>query len=261
MDHQIVNGKNIIIEGFDFAKLAQGLNTKQKFAISLQNFASGALRGGQTQFDTLNGDYTINNGIVSITNMVLDGPSSVINSTGQADLPKWYINVDNKILLKTVEDFDPIIIQIKGSISNPGTFGKDILQDYLQQKLQRKLGKELPDILGDDVTQKLQQFGILPQKDKAADTIPKEDFGLSDIIKQEANDNNNAQNIPEDDANTNDTAVEPVQETAPAPAQEIVPEVVEEEPKRIETPEDAVEQLLNSETPEDAVNNLINGLF
>lgn len=234
-----IDGKNIIIEGFDFAKLAQGLSTEQKFATSLQNFASGALRGGQTQFDTLDGDYAINNGIVSITKMVLDGPSSIINSTGQADLPKWYININNEVSLKNVEDFDPINIQIKGSISNPSTFGKDILQDYIQQKLQRKLGKELPDILGNDVTEKLQKFGILPQTQKAVDSAPKEDFGLSDIIKQEANDNT---------PNTSEK-------------EEVKPEPVQEEPKKIETPEDAVQQLLNSDNPEDAVNNLIKGLF
>ncbi len=249
-----IDGKNIIIEGFDFAKLAQGLNTEQKFATSLQNFASGALRGGQTQFDTLDGDYAINNGIVSISKMVLDGLSSVINSTGQADLPKWYINVNNEIFLKNVEDFDPVNIQIKGSISNPSTFGKDILQDYLQQKLQRKLGKELPDILGDDVTEQLQKFGILPQTKKAVDAAPKEDFGLSDIIQQEANDNNDNQNVPSENDTSNDVLNEPQK-------QEIAPEPEQQEPKKIETPEDAVEQLLNSETPEDAVDNLIKGLF
>jgi len=194
-----IDGKNITLEGFDLAKIAQGLSTGQKFTSSIQSFASGALQGGQTQFDTLDGDYDISNGVVQISKMVLDGPSAVINSTGQADLPKWYIDVDNMISLKGVEDFDPINIEIKGSISNPGTFGKDVLQDYLRQRLQRKLGDKLPDLLGDDVTDKLQQFGILPQKQKA--------------------------------------------------------------PKKIETPEDAVEQLLNSETPEDAVNNLIKGLF
>jgi|GEM_PF-1036833 len=248
-----IDGKNITLEGFDLAKIAQGLSTGQKFTSSIQSFASGALQGGQTQFDTLDGDYDISNGVVQISKMVLDGPSAVINSTGQADLPKWYIDVDNMISLKGVEDFDPINIEIKGSISNPGTFGKDVLQDYLRQRLQRKLGDKLPDLLGDDVTDKLQQFGILPQKQKAPTTsneTPKEDFGLSDIIKQQANDNEPVSKPTQEKPQQEEAAPEELEPEKPAPA-----------PKKIETPENAVEQLLNSETPEDAVNNLIKGLF
>jgi len=160
-----VDGKTITIQGFDLDKLAQGLVREEKFINSLQSFASGTLRGGQTQFDTLDGDYAIQNGIVSISNMVLDGPSSTITSTGNVDLPKWFINVNNAVALKEVPDFDPVNIQIKGSLSNPSTLGKNVLGDYISDKLKRKIGKELPNLLGDDVSNKLQNLGILPGSD------------------------------------------------------------------------------------------------
>ncbi|MEM7618536.1 MAG: AsmA-like C-terminal region-containing protein, partial [Pseudomonadota bacterium] len=218
-----VDGTNIVLEGFDLAKITQALSRDEKFINSLQGFASGALDGGETQFDTLDGDYDITNGIVKISKMVLDGPVAVINSDGQADLPKWYVAVNNYISLKNVEDFEPINIELKGPISNPKTFGKNILQDYLDDKIKRKLGKELPDLLGDDVSGALQQFGIIPKQE-----APKENSDLNDVIEQEANDN------------------------APAP------QPVKEEPKK---PEDALKDILGGGNAEDAVNDLIKGLF
>ncbi|MEM8833686.1 MAG: AsmA-like C-terminal region-containing protein, partial [Pseudomonadota bacterium] len=230
-DASLVGG-NVVIKGFDLAKLANGLRTDEKLITSLQSFADGALSSGETRFDTINGDYNIKAGIVKIEKMVMDGPSSVINSTGQADLNQWFINVDNFITLKGVEDLEPIEVKIKGPIDNPtDTFGKNILEDYIQQKVQRKLGKELPGILGDDATNALQQFGILP-KQQAPTPAPVEEAAP---------------------ANDNQT----VQQNA-APVEE---QPAQEEPQKIEKPEDAVEQLLNSDSAEDAVDNLIKGLF
>ena len=94
----------------------------------------------------------------------MDSAEAVINTTGYADLPNWLINTDNEIMLKNVSDLEPFNVKIKGPLDNPSdTFGKNIFEDYLGAKLKRKIGKELPDILGDDVTDKLKKFGILPQ--------------------------------------------------------------------------------------------------
>jgi len=220
-----LDGRDVVLKGFDLAKLAQGLSVEQKFATSLQNFAQGALKSGETRFDTIKGDYKIEQGIVRIQTMQMDGPAAVIDSTGQADLPKWFINVDNKVTIKGVSGLDPLDIKIKGSIDNPKTLGTNIVEDYIKDKLKRKLGSELPGLLGDDVTNKLQQFGILPKKQEQ---------------KAPANDN-------------------ATPEGSSAQPQPVAP--VKEEPKKIEKPADAVEQLLNSDNAEDAVNNLIKGLF
>ena len=251
-----VNGTNITIQGFDLAKLAQGLNTEQKFASSLQNFATGALKGGETVFDTLKGDYAITNGIVNITSMALDGKSSTITSTGKVDLPKWFINVNNSVALKNVEGFDPVNVQIKGSLNNPATLGKNILEDYIQDKLKRKITKELPGLLGDDVTEKLQKFGIVPGADGAS-VKPSLEGLVDGLLKPKS-----------------EKKPEVIEEIKPAPntesvaPEEAAPEAVEKKPqpapkkeKPKPTPEDAVEKLLKGGDPEEAVNDLIKGLF
>ena len=124
------------------------------------------------------------------------------------------------ISIKGVEDFEPVKVEIKGNISNSSIYGKNILQDYLQQKLQRKLGKELPSLLGDDVTNKLQQFGILPGSSGATEKPTVEGI-LNGLIK-------------------------PKKEPAPTPAKEKQPEEIVKpaekepeptvEPKAVEEP-------------------------
>lgn len=218
-----LDGKEIALQGFDLAKMARGLAVEEKLATSVGSLVDGATRGGETRFKTVIGDYKITNGVANVTKMVMDGDAATITTTGSADFPKWFINLDNVIALKGVEGLKPFEVKIKGPLDNPSdTFGKNILEDYLADKLKRKLAKELPDILGSDVTDKLQKFGILPQTETAPAPTP---------------------------TPSNDNA---------APAQQ----APKAEPKKIKKPQDALDTLLNgSGKPEDAVNDLIKGLF
>jgi uncharacterized protein involved in outer membrane biogenesis len=217
-----LDGTDVTLKGFDLAKLARGLAVEEKLATSVSSLVDGATSGGQTKFDTVKGDYKITKGVVHITSMVMDSSDAVIKSTGTADLPKWFINVDNVITLKSVPDLAPFEVKIKGPIDKPGnTFGKNILEDYLGDKLKRKLAKELPDILGDDATNVLEGLGLIPKKQApvAPATVP-----VEGAVTPEA------------------------QPAAPTP-------------KKIEKPEDAINELLNSETPEEALGNVLKGLF
>ena len=50
-----LDGQNIILKGFDLAKMARGLAVDEKLAQSVSSLVDGATRGGQTQFDTIEG--------------------------------------------------------------------------------------------------------------------------------------------------------------------------------------------------------------
>jgi uncharacterized protein involved in outer membrane biogenesis len=238
-----LDGQDVTLIGFDLAKLARGLAVEEKLAVSALSLVEGATSGGQTKFDTVKGEYNISNGVVKIASMVMDSAEYRIDSTGNADLPKWFINVDNKITLKNVPDLEPFEVKIKGPLDNPtDTFGKNILEDYIQDKLKRKINKELgdklPDVIGEDATNALQQFGILPKKQAPVAPTP-------------APANDNVAPAESIDSATPDEA-QPVT-SDPAPAQE--------EPKKIEKPEDAINELLKGDNPEEAINNVIKGLF
>ena len=228
-----LDGREVILKGFDLAKLARGLATEEKLATSALSLVDGAMSGGQTKFDTIKGDYKIDLGKVVIQSMVMDSADAVINSTGYADLPSWFINVDNKITLKSVPDLAPFEVKIKGSLSNPGdTFGKNILEDYIQQKIKRKIGKELgdklPDVLGKDATDALQKFGILP-KQQAPAPAP----------------------TP---APVNDNSA-PAGETAPATAPEPAPAPAPEQEKA------PLRKLLENPKDEDAIRGVLEGFM
>lgn len=231
-----LDGRDIIIKGFDLNKMARGLAVEEKLANSVNSLLDGALSGGQTKFDTIKGDYKITEGVVKINSMAMDSEISKIDSTGYVSLPEWKINTDHKITLKNVPDLAPFNVKIKGALDNPtNTFGKKVLQDYLGAKLKRKLAKELPDVLGSDVTDTLKGLGVLPK-----DTSP--------VAPDTSAQPNSANTTPSSDAVTPNA--QPVAPAKQAPVH-----------KKIEKPEDALKELLNSDNPEDAVGNVLKGLF
>lgn len=168
-----LDGKDIVLTGFDLARLARSLSEEEKIGNSVENLLGASLSGGQTQFDTVRGAYDITNGIVRISSMSMDGPAAVIATTGQADLPRWTIDIVNEITLKQADDVPPFKVSIKGPLDNPAnTFGRGILEDYLQRKIQRKIGKELQGVVGGELGGTLEKLGILPQQKVPAQEQP-----------------------------------------------------------------------------------------
>ncbi len=159
-----LTGSNVVMKGFDLAGLAQALMESNKPLPRIQQIISASTSGGETAFDTINGEYLINNGVVSISSMNMDGPAAAIVSKGAASLPAWTIDTVHTVTLKNAPEVQPFDIAIKGPLSNPGnTFGSGLFDTFIRQRLQQKAVEKLPDLLGDDATEKLQKFGILPQ--------------------------------------------------------------------------------------------------
>lgn len=208
-----MNGTDVVMRGFDLAGMAQALMESNKPLPRVQQILKSSTSGGETAFNTVNGAYIINKGVVGISSMSMDGPSATIVSKGNANLPQWYMDTVHTITLKNAPDVQPFDVAIKGSLSNPGnTFGSGLFDTFIRQRLQQKAVEKLPDLLGDDVSSKLQKFGIIPQ----------------------------AQQQQPAPANDNTPATEPASGDA-APAQEVP---AQEAPREI-TPEEAIGGLLN----------------
>ena len=239
-----LRGTNVVMKGFDLPKMAEALGGRDKLRSLASSLASSAVSGGQTKFDTINGDYTISKGVVTIDAMKMDSDTAVVTSTGNANLPTWYMDTTHTISLKTVPDMKPLSATIKGPLNKPlNSFGKGVYEDYiqdkfksevtdkLQNKLQEELGDKVPDLIGGDVGNALKQFGILPSKQ---DTAP----------------------VP-----APEPTQAPVAPTAPTVEPAPAPKAAPAAPKKIETPEDAVKELLKGGSPEEAVGNVLKGLF
>jgi len=157
----VLSGSNVVMKGFDLAGLAGALMESSKPLPRIQQIIGSSTSGGQTAFDTVKGACDIKDGVVGISSMVMDGPEAMIVSTGAVSLPRWRIDTDHQVTLKNAKDVAPFNVEIKGPLDNPGnTFGSGLFDTFIRGRLVEKL----PGILGDDVTEKLQKFGILPQK-------------------------------------------------------------------------------------------------
>ncbi len=214
-----VNGSNIVIEGIDVTRFVRALSDVSKPGDSVLNLWKGVGNGGSTAFDTLDGAYVIENGIVTFQKMLLDGPRAAIDTTGSLNLPNWTINTEHKMSVKDRDDVPPFTVKMNGSLDNPAqSMGQGAINDYLQRKLQDKLGKVIGDKLGADNPLSGVLGGLLgapAAKAPAAAPAP-------------APANDNAAPVEQQQQE------EAPQEQAPAPAQE----------QQI-TPEDAVKGLLN----------------
>ena len=160
-----LSGTNVVMRGFDLAGLAQALAESNKPLPRIQQILSASTSGGETAFDTIKGAYVIESGVVNISSMAMDGSAALIASSGNVSLPKWYMNTNHQITLKNAPDVDPVDVEIKGSLDNPGnTFGKGLFEGFVTKRITEKL----PELLGDDVADKLQQFGIFAPKQEPA---------------------------------------------------------------------------------------------
>jgi uncharacterized protein involved in outer membrane biogenesis len=230
-----LRGQDVVFEGFDFAALSQAVMDSAKPLDRIQQIVSASTTSGQTQFDTVAGDYNIDNGIVAIQSMKMDGASAQIVSQGTVDLPRKYIDTVHTVTLPQAKKMQPFKVNIKGPLSNPtNTFGKGVFDTILREKVQDKVIEKLPDLLGDKTTEKLKKFGILPTQQAPQQPT---DSGVSGATEGGAQWN--------DPAQQNNTA--PAEEPAQQPAPE---------------PKDPLQQILeNPDKPEEAIKGVLDGLL
>ncbi|MGH1455530.1 MAG: AsmA family protein [Alphaproteobacteria bacterium] len=148
-----VNGQNIVLDGVDVVRFVRALSYDSKPGDTVMGLWKGTTKGGQTKFNTLDGSFTIQQGIVNISKMDLDGTRAAIETRGNINLPNWTIATKHKMIAKSTEDaptdIPPFELSVNGSLDNPGqTFGQGVLQDYLNRKIQRKFNKLISDKLG-----------------------------------------------------------------------------------------------------------------
>ena len=149
----VVTGSDIILDGVDVTRFVRALSDESKPGDTILGLWKGSTKGGQTEFDTLDGAFVIKNGVVQISSMTLDGNKARIETVGSVDLPKWYLSTKHKMIVKGTEetpsDVPPFEMSFKGSLDNPSqTFGKGLLNDYLGRKIQRKLNSLISKKLG-----------------------------------------------------------------------------------------------------------------
>ncbi len=202
-----VSGKDIVLEGFDLARFGKALSDENRPGETLSGLWRASIKGGSTPFDTLKGNYTVTQGIVTINKLDADGPTALLATTGTINLPAWTIATKHDVTLRKYPDIPPFSINISGSLDNPGnTFGQGVLQDYVQRKINRKLQGVISEKLGDEAGGALGALlGIQKTAPAAGDAVT---APAPAPVTPDAN-------VP---------AAQPVQPVAPAPAAQPTPE-------------------------------------
>ncbi len=141
-----VIGSDIILDGVDVVRFVRALSDETKPGDTALGIWKGSTKGGQTKFDTLDGAFSIQNGVVDISSMTLDGQTAKIETKGKIDLPRWSLSTKHPMSVKAKDGegaaVPPFEIAFEGSLDNPTqTFGQGLLKNYLQRKIQRKLNK------------------------------------------------------------------------------------------------------------------------
>lgn len=226
-----MTGRKVVMKGFDLAGLATALMDSSKPLDRLQQVIGASTSGGETAFDTVDGNYTIANGIVTISSMKMDGPAATVVSTGNASLPRWYLDTVHMVTLKNAREVEPFKVTIQGPLDNPGnTFGKGMFDTLVRNKLKDQVVEKLPGLLGDKTTSQLQKLGILPQKAAPVAAPAPAPAPAPEVVTEPA-----AGDVV---APVSDPAAAPVE---PAPvAAELAPE-----PEPLDPKEEAIKGLIN----------------
>jgi hypothetical protein len=143
----MIKGSDIEFQGFDLSRISSAL--AQPSGSVGKNFSSllqAATAGGTTKFDTLDGAFTVAQGVMTFDKLNLTGADASVGTEGSINLPLWTIDLTNTITLPEPKNNPPppLKVAFKGPLDNPSqTFGKGALESYFLQQYGSKLMDKL----------------------------------------------------------------------------------------------------------------------
>ncbi len=164
------SGKNLLFDGFDLAGLSRQLmQSKGGLKENLTSLLGTTMKGGSTSFDTMSSAFTINQGIVNITELALIGKDATVNAPGMVNLPLWTIDMVAKIKLTEPADAPPLEVAFRGPLDRPAqAFGKGALDSYVNNLVGNAIEDKVNDFLLDKgILKKQQAAPLAPQQPQA----------------------------------------------------------------------------------------------
>lgn len=151
----VSTGKDIVFDGFDLARVSRTLiQPSSSLKENVVSLLDSSMAGGQTAFSTLDGSFTITEGVIDFEKLLLTGEAATVNTTGHVNLPLWTVDLESSIKLAEPADAPALKTSFRGPLDNPGkTFGRSALDSYIGNQLQKAIG--------DAVMDKLQDKGIM----------------------------------------------------------------------------------------------------
>ena len=138
-----------VLRGFNLAAIGQRLNDAQGVR-GILDILGAASAGGQTDFETIESNFVINNGVISEEQIELVSDAGTGAVKALIDLPRYVLDVHTRFSLASPANAPPLVVMLQGPIDRPTykwvTKG---IEEYLVTRGVRSLLDEfLPGISG-----------------------------------------------------------------------------------------------------------------
>lgn len=164
-----LSGQTIKISGIDLNEVAHALRADTKLKDSFEDIAQ--IGKGNTEFDSVSGTYTIEEGVIKTTDLTFDEKRVQMLTKGKIDLPRWVVDLVNTVSFKNNKEAPDFDIKISGSLDNPAsTFADEIIKGFIQRKLERKIQKEFDNLLSKKLNEKLNKKSNDAANDNSKDS-------------------------------------------------------------------------------------------
>ncbi len=171
--------RNGAIKGFNLAAVSNQLNRLDR-AIDFFTLLQTAMSGGITRFSTLDGTFTVKDGVVESRNLSLIAEGGEGRAVVVAELLPWLIDMNAEFRLSEHPKAPPFAMRLTGSLDNPRRiFKTNRLQAYL---VQRGLGSVLKRFLPRQPTSPTAPIPPQPSQQQPQ-PLPKPEEFIRDILR------------------------------------------------------------------------------
>ncbi len=148
-----LKGRDITVKGVDLNEIAQALRSDVKLKDNFDDLTQ--IGKGNTAFDTVSGTFSIDEGVVQTKDLTFDEKRVQMLTVGKVDLPRWALDLVNKVTFKNNKEAPDFDIKLNGSLDNPAsTFRDELIKDFLTRKIERKIQKEFENLLSKKLNEK-----------------------------------------------------------------------------------------------------------
>lgn len=130
--------ENTVLRGFDLNRL----NARYAAAESpgeLVRLIQSSMASGQTRVANLNGDFTINNGVVAFDDLLIQSSAGNVRALVAVDLPHWQLDATASIRLAADPRSPTLDMQLSGPLNAPKRdFDSEALQAFVVEESARR---------------------------------------------------------------------------------------------------------------------------
>lgn len=147
-----VQAKDLTIQGFDLATMADKVSQKDYAGIVASTLVSKSLTAGQTKFSDVAIPFTISKGIAKIESSQFESSAVAVTAGGTIDFPSWLIDINGQTTFKRTDKVPPMGLSLTGNLDAPSlkfdSAGVEkLITDQVKSLIQKNANPQINQIL------------------------------------------------------------------------------------------------------------------